>query len=77
MQWEPHEAGLEEGLQALQEIRQKHLGKKPRASRTTRRWVKWEERRLVLEALEEALRKVQVMEKIRTAYFPTEQKLIL
>lgn len=74
MQWEPHEAGLEEGLQALQEIRQKHLGKKPRASRTTLRWVVWEERRLALEAAEEAARKVQVMEAIRASSLPVEEK---
>ena len=78
MEWEAAlEASLEEGLEVLQEFYQKHLQIEPRSSRTTRRWVKWEERRLVLEALEEALRKGQVMEKIRTAYLPTEQKLIL
>lgn len=78
MQWEAAtEASLEEAFEALKDLYRKHLQKEPRGSHTTRRWVEWEERRLALEALEEALRKVQVMEKIRTAYLPTEQKLSL
>lgn len=78
MEWEAvTEVSLEEAFEALNDLYEKHLGREPRSSRTTRRWVEWEERRLALEALEEALRQVLVMRTIQASGLPKEEKLSL